>query len=413
MILDEPVSNVPLAAFHARRLAGLFGLGAQSNLDAVLRPLLTNGFASSFFPATGNAPTVYVGGNGQRKIIYLGGIPGSAAALSFILSYNNAAGGGTARVFNSWVRNAANIVFGYLTNAHFQESEYLDFVGYSVGGAVATEMVRLLVNAQSVTKRKLFTFGAPRSHNQDDRGTLGSTAIARYMVDADPIPLIPPRLTDAPAIIAVTGPLEVLRWGQFVHTDGGISIDASGVTSAAVLPPIASINTSTSLASWYFAAENDPANPHSINQYVGRLSLAETAMSVPGDQDADQGGPEFVIQQNKREVNRERERRREQIVNAGHAQNAVEVVIPDVALFKAVRLDRIWVVYFGERIVCQAPIEKRARHIARAGNDFLRSLPKQALVDPIALAGQLTTFLAEASSPESAIKPTLRTNLDQ
>jgi len=69
-------------------------------------------------------------------------------------------------------------------------------------------------------------------------------------------------------------------------------------------------------------------------------------------------------------------------------------------------------VTFGDKIVAQGVRADTARHLCRAGNDFLKSLPKQGTVDPIGLAAQFENFLAFATAPESEWQPKLRTNLD-
>jgi len=56
--------------------------------------------------------------------------------------------------------------------------------------------------------------------------------------------------------------------------------------------------------------------------------------------------------------------------------------------------------------------EDTCRHICRAGNDFLRSLPRQGLVDPLSLLEQVEAFLLFATAQESEWVPKLRTNLD-
>jgi len=76
------------------------------------------------------------------------------------------------------------------------------------------------------------------------------------------------------------------------------------------------------------------------------------------------------------------------------------------------RQGKIWTVVFGDKIVCQGVREDTCRHLCRVGNDFLRSLPKQGLVDPISLAEQFQNFLLFATAAESEWIPKLKTNLD-
>ncbi len=66
---------------------------------------------------------------------------------------------------------------------------------------------------------------------------------------------------------------------------------------------------------------------------------------------------------------------------------------------------------FGDQLFAFAGNKKRARHLARAGNDFLRSLPKQAVVDPQTLIDQFISFLNAAVQPNGPSRPPINTSL--
>jgi len=122
-------------------------------------------------------------------------------------------------------------------------------------------------------------------------------------------------------------------------------------------------------------------------------------------------GGEDADEPTRRDVNRERDRVVQKIGEQQRGQNHVIANHPKIVLFKPTRLGRIWAVVFGDVIVCQGVREDTCRHLCRVGNDFLKSLPKQGLVDPIALRDQFEQFLLFAVLPESEWEPKLKTNL--
>jgi hypothetical protein len=296
---------------------------------------------------------------------------------------------------------------------HLQTPEFVDLVGYSAGGAIAECMAFNMSNQQSILKRKVFTYGAPRPGAKAVRDTIALTPVIRYMTPADPIPLVPPRLQDAPAIVALVPIGVALSWSSMVHPHGGVVVTPSGVTDDAILPNEAAINAVGSLANWYFSVEGDPANPHAMSNYVAYLIRAAERRDRPVEKQIPQARQEVELIERRANINRERDRVVQKIATSQRLQNSIIVNEPAVVLFKPTRIGKIWCVVLGEKIVAQGVREDTCRHLCRAGNDFLRSLPKQGLVDPISLSEQITNFLAYATALESDWLPKLRTNLEQ
>jgi len=203
-----------------------------------------------------------------------------------------------------------------------------------------------------------------------------------------------------------------LSSSNMVHTQGGIVLYPNGTMDDAIVPPEASMTPGTSLASWYFSLDGGLQGPHAMASYVTALIAANERNSLPREQNVELAGGEDDDVDKRRDVNRARDRVAQKIALSQREQNGQIVNQPAIVLFKPVRQGRIWTVVFGDVIVCQGVREDTCRHLCRAGNDFLRSLPKQGLVDPIALMGQLEQFLAFATAPESEWIPKLQTNLD-
>jgi len=411
MVVDQVVGNVELALFHAGMLQQMRALNPKANMDAILSRELTNGFQSAYYPPTSSQLGVYIGGDNTRKIMYIDGIVSNVQAAQLMSGYVFHAGLGTIPNLNLWIEANKNYYLGLMSAGHMSATEYFDFVGYSAGGAVATGLNYELQRLGDVRKRKVITFGAPRPGGPGVRDAMAMSAIARWMTPDDPIPLVPPRLQDAPQLAVVIPPLTFVSYSNMVHTQGGIEVDSAGNTSEATLPSAASVNAAASLADWLTSEDGDPTNPHAMSRYVAYLTAANAAAVTPRQKIQKLAPAEDKGEDKRKDVNRQRDRIVTALSKQQHEQNSVIVNHPATVLFYPLRQGRVWAVGFGNAIVCQGVREDTCRHLCRAGNDFLRSLPKQAVVDPISLAAQFESFLAFATSPDSEWQPKLRTNL--
>jgi len=411
MIVDQVVSNVELALFHARNIQQMRSLNPQANIDAVLSQELTNGFVSHFYPATASTVGVYVGGDRGRMVVYFDGIASAAQGAQLIAGYSKFNGLQFIPGPNTWIDTNLNYYLGLIGPGRTGLTQYLDLVGYSAGGAVATDVAWKLQTTGNLQKKKLITFGAPAPGGPNVRDTLSMLPIARYMTRADPIPLVPPRLQDAPQFAAIVPAPVIISWSNMVHTQGGVVINSDGTTEAAVLPPDAAMTPGTSLADWMFGLESTGGNPHAMTNYITYLMASQTQYVTPRQKSRPLAPAQNDDEAKKSNVNRQRDKIVNAVRDAQHLQNSVIVNQPIIVLFRPVRIGRLWAVEFGDKIVCQGVREDTCRHLCRAGNDFLRSLPKQGLVDPITLAAQFESFLAFATAPESDWLPKLNTNL--
>lgn len=411
MIVDQVVNNVDLALFHANMIRQMRALNPQANMDALLSTELPNGFVSHYYPPDATHVGVYVGGNRQRQIAYFDGIHSASIGAQLMGGYSRAGGLIVINGPNTWIESNLPYYLDKVGPGRQGPSEHLDLVGYSCGGAVATCLAwRLKLNA-SVQKTKLVTFGAPRPGGPDVRDTLSMFPVARWMTNADPIPLVPPRLQDAPQFAAAVPIGVMLSWSNMVHTQGGIVVKPDGTTVADVEPITAAMTPGTALADWMFGLESGGNNPHAISTYAAYLLEATKQYDTPRSKTRDVAPREDKTEDRKGDVNKQRDRVVTAMRVAQHQQNSIIANQPVIVLFRPQRMGRLWAVVFGDKVVAQGVREDTCRHLCRAGNDFLRSLPKQGLVDPITLAAQFESFLAFATAPESDWLPKLQTNL--
>ncbi len=409
MLIGNVTGNIPLGAFHARNLQSLRGADPQKAIDEALSIDMGTLVRGNFYPQTGNNLAFYHGGTTQRKIVYIDGVQTQDQALQILTDYSTISPTsmvGTAPVPLFFFSQSSRIVDSLLAT-HDPAPEYVDVCGYSAGGATALAMAGWLRQRISQPKLQFFTYGAPRTAGTVLKNALGRTPVIRWMTPGDPIPLLPLHLEDLPILSTLLTAVQIELWSLFVHVDGGRQVNGDGTTVERVLPTDASVSAVASLANWWMSQEGDPLNQHSMQTYVNYLTAAAASVPLPSEQNVEVAPGEEADVPHRREVNRARIRIETAINNLGREQNTVPHVTPTVDLFKAIRQGRIWYVALGDEIVITAPIEKRARHIARAGNDFLRSLQKQAVVDPVSLAAQVTLFLKLAQDPANGFSPTI------
>jgi len=412
MIVDQVVNNVELGLFHARMLTLLRSTFPQTAMDIVLRQELTNGFQSVYVAPTAGNVGFYFGGDNTRKIMYLDGVVTNLQSTNLIGGYQKFLGLQIINSANIWIQTNFATYLDAMSAGHMQVTEYVDFVGYSAGGAVAECLAWELRRLGNVQKKKVFSYGAPRPGGPNVRDGLQTIPVVRYMTPGDAIPLVPPRLQDAPALVA-TLPVGVsLSWSNMVHPNGGVVVRSDGTTTPAVEPPDAAVTPGLSLANWYFSLEGEAGNQHSMQTYVAYLLAATNRLTTPKEKKIELAGGEDDDEAKRKDVNKVRDRVATAVALAQREQNAQIVNQPAVVLFRPLRQGKIWTVVFGDKIVCQGVREDTCRHLCRVGNDFLRSLPKQGLVDPISLAEQFQNFLLFATAPESEWIPKLKTNLD-
>jgi len=408
-VLEAQVTNPELAWLYTRMLAQLRGPSPEANINAMIEAEFPQRSSSLYFAGSNEDLAFYYGGTNQRKILLIDGVRNSTQANNLFNGYANFTGIPIVVGNNMWMQRQAELIVGRINEMEMLSREYIDIAGYSGGGAVALPIAQRLRSFEFHPKLKVSSFGAPRTGQPTLRSLMSSVPIARWMTDSDPIPLLPLRLQDAPQIAALVALGTLLNWSNYCHVHGGISISPTGVMTPAILPPNAIANPISSVASWYFGVENDPNNAHALTQYSLRLEAAVRASANPAAEEVDEGPAEEGHRTKRREVNQQRERIERNIFTTAATQTSNPVVTPDPTLFQAFRQGRVWYVGFGDLTVITAGPEKRARHIARAGNDFLRSLQKQAVVDPSSLLEQMRVFLVLAQDPSTGFRPTINT----
>jgi len=252
-IVDDVVGNVDLALFHANVMRQFEALDPKANMDFILSRVFPSGFQSYYYPHTRNTVAGYFAGDDRRKILYLDGVRTTEHGQLLMDGYASAFGLQILQGPNLWIANNFPRYLQMMSPPHAQATEYLDLVGYSAGGAVAECLAYRMIQLQDRRRKKIFTFGAPRPGGPLVRDALRQSAIARYMTPADPIPLLPPRLQDAPHLAGIVPVTLMVAWGNCVHCQGGKVVYPDGTVEPAIDPPESSLTPGQSIAAWVLA----------------------------------------------------------------------------------------------------------------------------------------------------------------
>lgn len=412
MSIQAAAANPELGWYMARLIPLLRNADPRNDISIRLRPFMGEDFRDAFYPGTADYTNMYLGFDRHLAVAILDGVEDNIQAAGLVAGYRHTDGLLSLNGRNDWLVNASRVLFGNITNrfALFGTPDLL-VVGYSAGGAIGTWILKRYTEAFGMRFQRLITFGSPRAMNPDDRAAITRCDICRWMVDADPIPLLPPRAEDAPLLFLSFTLPQAITYGTFVHTLGGISINSAGQPLESILPPIAAMDVIGNLTSWFFGVERSPDNPHWIGNYEDRLEIlkrqAEAAASVAGGGSDD----EPTANAPRRQLTRAQQATMSQVARVSSEQNVNAVAIAAPSLFKAVRFGRVWSVEFAGQLFAFSGNKKRARHLARVGNELLRSFPKQAVMDPESFLSTMTQYFNAAILPGGPSNPPINIGL--
>lgn len=410
-LLDRPIADVELGLNLAILVGLVENTASQGTIDTAVQGL-GNGVPISVLERTSTVfPNLYFASVGNYSLMLLGCVKGALMGINLWDGYAALYNLPPRAIQNAWGRDAVAAIKSYLAaNVRLFPPNWI-LAGHSGGGLVAQCFAYDLSNAPNPTSANVVTFGSPRAGGRTfaNAGQGVATSTVRYMNDNDPVPLIPPDLSDSIGWAALLTPAALTFYGEWVHTDGGRVITPAGSLSDAVLPPVAALTPVASLGNFLYSADTNAGMGHTIQEYINRLEAAQPTPNQPIDLGPPLAPMEVRDRPNRRQANQAQAAVQAQMFADGRDQNLQPVIIPKASEFQAVRNGRIWAIQFQEQFVAYAPSKKRARHLARAGNDFIRSLQHQGIVDTIALVQQFQTYINNASDPAGGFQPVMNT----
>lgn len=286
------------------------------------------------------------------------------------------------------------------------------YVGHSLGGMVAQWMANRTRQDDPGMVPTIVTFGAPKL-SQVSLASANRNAInIRWMNAQDPIPLLPPALSDLPSLVTLALPLQVREFGLYTHWKGGLKINPDGTFTDSILPDISLVNGITSLAAFILSYDGKSTLPvHGMQDYVNAIDAARLLAQKPSDPFRQVGTVEEPETSSRLQVTQAEARVVSTYVALQQQQNRPVLSVPPVQLFTMVRAGRLYLITFGNQTVAVTPVRKTARSLCRQFNVALRHLQATALVEPDTLLSQMDAYLQAATTPGSGFSPTMNTTL--
>ncbi len=400
------------ALWRAQFLQQLQNGANKAALDAMCIADLGPIRGSNLLPNGPNNTAAYVCADTPGNVLFFCAGVGSvvqAGAVATGYPVNVAQSHGS--ITNQWFVDAAAAINSLMTFPSPPRGQ-INFCGYSAGGPTVYYMQTwLTLQGAGYPPPNVALYGSPKIagfntfYNRTDGG------MCHWMCHDDPIPRFPPSPADFPLVgLTMTGP-ECTRLAAFTAPSFGISIDAAGVTTPSAVPlglPAVPVLNWSGLIWGQVSGAN---TPHSLATYISRLQLLVNAQPNPFTPVPNPPvNPPVVVLPPQAAYAIVQAAQQQAFIDAAR-QNAVPVILPQAQLFQASKAGKVWSVYFGDVQVCIAPFKRRARGLANAGNDFLRRLQNEAVVNAGDLAQQWVTYLAIASQAGGEFQPPMNTSL--
>jgi len=304
-----------------------------------------------------------------------------------------------------WYENAANEV---VTNTlvGINSPTLFSVTGYSAGGPVGVRtLTRWLRPFPSNLVAWITAIGCPKSEYSGQPIIGVFNDFAHWQNTDDPVPLIPPSLPNLDRFFMGISIGQGRRLASFDPWPRGIGITLTSNLVPSQTPNVSVQPPGTQIGVWLQEQTAGIENAHSISVYRSRLELAVSRLpasqtNIPGDGGIGGGG---TIDMG--EVRRSHSEFTQTIFNDATRQNAQPVNIPNAYIFTTTRIGKIYYVLFNGKIVAIAPYKRRARGMARIGNDLLRRLQNEAVVNPDEMINQLRVFMNAASDPAGGFTP--------
>lgn len=343
-------------------------------------------------------------------------IEGCQNAQQGVMAFEGYRGG----ITDSWTvpRNAYydqisdNVVAAALANNLLQQPNIV-CAGHSMGGAVAEILAGRIHETNRIANVAYCSFGAPKPGSWPTLQAVNQCVAARWFTWDDPVPLLMPTANDNLSMLLAFSVRENQRFTNFAQPFGGLQIDTTGGIEPATYPSQASISTITNIAAWLYSLDTTSGQAHALQTYIARLTanvndpILNPDRPRHTDRSDDSGGS------TRRELTDTQRVALARLQDQERRQHAQPVFIPEEFQADTVRVGRVFQVVVGDTPVAVTSRERTARSMARKYNAVIRSILTQGVVDPRALPLALTSYIAAASVPESAITPKLQTELGE
>jgi len=414
MLDNAYVANIRLAIQLAYRIKSIRDPDAQLITDRFMQADLGAGnLVSVLSTQGGNFPTMYYGQLNGVTLILFDGVENLYQAGALTSGYYLTQGGGISRTTNRYLTDSIAYYNSFLAGTHITRTGNFVIAGYSAGAALAYNYARWLTLNTDAPEPIIWTFGGCKPGDRTLADSFSPRFGLRFFNDSDPVPLFPFNLSTYTLYNPLAVFDDLVFVNNFCQPGGGVEVFANGTGRSASVPSAAASMPMLSFASWLLGQVQAPNGPHSIQTYINRLQLAVDAEPLPRVDQAQGGPPEVPPVLTPAEVRAGQAAAVQTIFRLGNIQQGGEVTIPEPQQFSAFHDGKIWAVDFRGTTVAIGPTKKRAHGLARVGNDLLRRLQRQGIVDPAAIADQFEAYFVQAADPNGGFDPVLNTVWNQ
>jgi hypothetical protein len=157
----------------------------------------------------------------------------------------------------------------------------ITLVGHSYGGAVITNLAAQMQPIPADRWFKIYSYGAPKSDVEGGRLSHVESRLRRMFLPNDPVPNLPPNLSDLGSLWAVVRNTQADLWARWRHQTDGYAIQPDGSVICQRNPTINSVYTFTqSLIAWLSGITAFGADAHSATAYF--LACSQMPFAVEG-----------------------------------------------------------------------------------------------------------------------------------
>lgn len=306
---------------------------------------------------------------------------------------------------NAYLTNAARRIWDAGDAIGLRPTSRVIMTGHSLGGSQALAFHGLCCRRLFGTNRTTITFGSPRTGQSEFTSFMAGEDITRVMNSLDPVPLIPPQADQATLCQLAIPSSSLVNWNRYVHVQGGLAYRPDGTRYATELTSDQLFSPQLSLAQWLYSLPAGTVTIHSMPSYISTIEYYGS-FAGPADPPAAPPAPREthspVTETRVNEVKRDTER---SVIGNSAIKAAATIEIPDFYKFRTMRTGKQYFVIWCGATVAIGPQRKKAKELARRGNNFLTQWLRQGDNDEYSLSNAVLAFLLASQDASSGIKP--------
>jgi pimeloyl-ACP methyl ester carboxylesterase len=358
------------------------------------------------FPRSGLIPAWAVVAHQQQTLLFSYGASTTSQLISLAASATRPMGQGSVWAAMDVVIQLARSVRDHLRLFLDTTKQNWTLIGHSLGGAIMEVLVAVLGDTNERLSASVLTFGSPRVGDARLAALLSGFPVYRVFSDNDPVPLVPPRLFDAPLAAVNAGFLAAYLWSLYEQPPGGLQIDAQGRVYPWETPTLAPLIAEPTLTGWLTTAMLSNQSGHSLVEYGRRLSAAYSSGRRSLRDMLGVSGPESdrpLTQEAFDEVSK----RKPVSPNTNEGGSSMAYIPPTYrATVLRISTD-LWGVFWMAHLIAQNNNRSHCRTMAARLNAFLRKMQDQDMVFQSELTGAINEYLPLATDTANGFKPPL------